>query len=190
MTVTVSVEQAHKERYAKAREALWGKPRKVNIAVEEKRAIEEYQRAQRLEWERKRKIETEWRQQMALHRRKQIVDSLFSSGTSATFLLEDVLSYWSDDASAVKPIRQVKSMSQIARNVLAGFPGITIEDVRGKCRTNDLVAARWAVVREINRQRPDVSNSAIARFVCRDHTSVLYMLGRLKKRRKHKPTAD
>ncbi len=173
MTAAMSVEQ-QRARYAQAREALWGKPRIVNVAVEEKRAIEEHRKMQRQLWEQ--------REEEAKERSQKIAEI---SRFAVTFQVSADLE--SDDSGSIDiyvDTRKVRpTMEQIARNVLAGYPGISMADIRSPCRTREMYAVRKRVVESIHRIRPDKKIAEIARFVNRDHTSLLYLLGRVVKKR-------
>jgi hypothetical protein len=179
MTAVIGVEQ-QRARYAQAREALWGKPRIVNRVVEEKRAVEEYRRAERDRWEREQKQQ----KAMAEQAKREVANiSKFSVSYQATVAFD---TYVNQPFSLhVDTLMLRPTMERIARNVLMGHPGIRFADLRSGSRTRVHVAARKAVAKAIHRMRPDKSFTEIGRFLNRDHTTILALLDRLEcKRRK------
>jgi hypothetical protein len=182
MTAVMGVEQ-QRARYAQAREALWGKPRVINrvvedriAAAEEKLAIEEYRKAERERWEqRQRELSTQ-----STKVEPSILDNIVKSGTSGRFCIENTVSYWCFDAIEPTGVKAVRDMKEIAIGILAGHPGITLENVKGPERRARYVGARKAIATAIREQRPDLSTTQIGRFLNRDHTTVLNLLGRVK----------
>jgi hypothetical protein len=81
-----------------------------------------------------------------------------------------------------------KTMKQIAAEVLTGFPGISLDAVKGKRRLRSIVAARQMVIYEIARQLPGKSYPEIGRFIGKDHTTILHAVQKL--RAIHEQDAD
>lgn len=65
-------------------------------------------------------------------------------------------------------------------------PGITQQRIMGKQRTKSVVLARQDCVRSVSEARPDLSSTELGKIFGVDHTSILYMLGRLDR----KPTIE
>jgi chromosomal replication initiator protein len=60
-------------------------------------------------------------------------------------------------------------------DVLAEFPGVTWDEVRGIRRTKRLIKPRQECMYEVSTQRPDLSFPAIGRiFGGRDHTTIMH----------------
>lgn len=184
MTAVMGVEQ-QRTRYAQAREALWGKPRVINrivedriAAAEEKLAIEEYRKAERERWEqRQRELSTQ-----SPKDEPSLFDKLLGNGTSGRFCIDNTVSYWCFDARYPTGVKAVRDMTEIAIGVLMAHPGITLDNVKGPERRKRYVKARKAIAMAIRDQRPDLSTTQIGRFLNRDHTTVLNLLGRVKQR--------
>lgn len=75
--------------------------------------------------------------------------------------------------------RPVKSMKEIAVEVLWDFPGVTMKDLKGHRRAMSITLPRQLAMYEIKVQRPDLSFPAIGRFFCRDHTTVLHAVRKI-----------
>jgi hypothetical protein len=74
-----------------------------------------------------------------------------------------------------------KTMKQIAMEVLACFPGVTLEEIKGKHRARLLAVPRQLVMYEIARQLPSKSYPEIGRFLGgRDHTTILHAVHKMK----------
>lgn len=68
-----------------------------------------------------------------------------------------------------------KTMNEIAVEVLARHPGVSMAEVKGPRRNRIVVAARMEIAYEIYTQRGDASYPAIGRFLGgRDHTTILH----------------
>lgn len=169
--------------YRAIRERLYGKPKTANVAVEEKIAIEAYRRKQRIEHEQRMEAEKLWREEMARELMQRRVKRVMETGTSASFVVQNAVDFWSDTALYVPGLRLSlrRSMDRIAREVLVEHPGITMDDIRGDRRIHPIVRARKAIAIAIRKYRPDISSPAIGRFLCKEHTAVLYMIGATKK---------
>ena len=77
-----------------------------------------------------------------------------------------------------------KPVAEIVGEVLAGFPGVTWDDVRGIRRTKPLLKPRRECMYEVATQRPDLSLPAIGRiFGGRDHTTILHSVRKVGKTR-------
>ena len=73
-----------------------------------------------------------------------------------------------------------RSMAEITAEVLKAHVGVTLEDVKGKCRKRHIVAARQAAMYFIRKERPSLSFPEIGRFFGgRDHTTVLHAVRKL-----------
>lgn len=67
------------------------------------------------------------------------------------------------------------SVEEIILTVLARFPGVTVEDVKGPRRLRHIVRPRQICIYEVVSQRPDLSYPQIGRmFGGRDHTTCLH----------------
>jgi len=70
---------------------------------------------------------------------------------------------------------------EIIKEVLANFPGVSWEDLKGARRTRDIVYPRQLAMYELYVQRKDLSFPAIGRlFGGRDHTTVLHAVNKIK----------
>jgi len=77
-----------------------------------------------------------------------------------------------------------KPVTEIIDEVLARYPGYTLEDLRGSRRGRDVVAPRQLAMYEVYTQRKDLSLPWIGRFFGgRDHTTVLNAVRRVKAQR-------
>lgn len=80
-----------------------------------------------------------------------------------------------------------------ARNIIALVAlksGLRVDDITGPRRGRELVAARHHAIRLINSHCPHLSLPAIGRIFNRDHTSILFALGRTKRNPKVNPEAS
>ncbi|MDW9528090.1 helix-turn-helix domain-containing protein [Sinorhizobium meliloti] len=75
-----------------------------------------------------------------------------------------------EDTEIVTPRRFMKD---ICLEVLERFPGVTLEDVKGRRRNRYIVAARHACMHAIHCERKDISFPVLGRFFERDHTSCM-----------------
>jgi hypothetical protein len=74
-----------------------------------------------------------------------------------------------------------RAVSEIVAEVLARFPGVTWDEVRGIRRTKPLLKPRKECMYEVSTQRPDLSLPAIGRiFGGRDHTTVLHSVRQIR----------
>lgn len=161
--MTVQSVEKIQARYAQAREALWGKPRQVNLVVEEKRAIEALRRSEQMKWERQQREKERW----AKHRDSIVAGNLTTSGVASARFDGELGSV----GLPAIVISERPSMLDIAKGVLKQYPGVTIEDVRGHDRARNVMLARRHVIAAIRIYRPDLSLPAIGRFVAKDHTT-------------------
>lgn len=60
--------------------------------------------------------------------------------------------------------------------------GLTAFDVVSRCREHRVVAARYEAIRIVHAARPTMSSPQLGRLFNRDHSTVLYALGRTKRR--------
>lgn len=173
--------------YRAIRERLYGRPKVVNIAVEEKRAVERYRQEQSARFEELRMAKQKEEEEIKPEE-VSLWEVLLKHGTKGRFCIGNVIPYWSDDASAPLDLTLLRDMTEIAVFTLANkeFRGISLEQVKGKSRTVPVVAARRAVAVAIRKERPELSTPQIGRFMCKDHTSILNLLGRTKTSRRNK----
>jgi len=172
MTAAMNTEQV-RARYAQAREALWGKPRVINVAAEIKRRLEQQEREARREWERKQEAK---RREAALlkstmDRLQGVCGNAFAVSGTATAQAFSLDEEW---ATPIKVPVIIQSMDEIARRVLKCHPGVTLKDVKGNDRSTPVMLARRHVIAAIRAMRPDLSYPAIGRFVRKDHSSCLH----------------
>ena len=59
--------------------------------------------------------------------------------------------------------------------------GVPVDDIVGPRKTNIIVAARFEAIRLVKSHCPHLSYPAIGRIFHRDHTSILFALGKLRK---------
>ena len=69
-----------------------------------------------------------------------------------------------------------RAISEIVREVLVDFPGITWEEIKGVRRERRLIEPRHRCMAAIYEQRQDFSLPAIGRIFERDHTTVLHAI--------------
>lgn len=87
-----------------------------------------------------------------------------------------------DTVASVKTAK--KPVSQIIDEVLADFPDVSWDEIKGIRRTRHLIAPRQRCMYEIYRQRPDLSFPSIGRiFGGRDHTTVLHAVHKVRAQR-------
>jgi len=71
-------------------------------------------------------------------------------------------------------------MKDICLDVLQDFPGVTLEEVRGRHRNRNIVAARQACMYAIYTERKDISFPRLGHFFGgRDHTTALYSVSKV-----------
>lgn len=164
MTVQ-SVEQAHRARYAQAREALWGKPRHINVIAEEKRPVVApiavpapvKRPAVKLVWVR------QYNDHVIAFRRWQLAQ---------------------ETGKEYVPMTERPDAHTIIMEVLSDFPGVTIDEIKGPRREKRIVRPRQIAIYEVCRQRPDMSYPQIGRlFGNRDHTTCLHAVRKISKER-------
>jgi len=61
----------------------------------------------------------------------------------------------------------------------AARAGVDPGDITGRRRTRKILGARHAAMRRVHETYPHKSSTELARLFNRDHTTVLYVLGRL-----------
>ena len=86
------------------------------------------------------------------------------------------------DAGGAPPTPRATILTLIAEE--AAKAGVAVEEVMGRARRRSIVRARYAAMRAVHRAYPDKSYPELARFFARDHTTVMYALGALKKKPK------
>lgn len=73
-----------------------------------------------------------------------------------------------------------RPMKDICLDVLQDFPGVTLEEVRGRHRNRNIVAARQACMYAIYTERKDISFPRLGHFFGgRDHTTALYSVSKV-----------
>ncbi|WP_164830140.1 helix-turn-helix domain-containing protein [Sinorhizobium meliloti] len=73
-----------------------------------------------------------------------------------------------------------RSMRDICIDVLQGFPGVTLDEVKGPRRSRNIVAARQACMFAVYTERKDASFPMIGRFFGgRDHTTALHAIRKI-----------
>jgi len=78
----------------------------------------------------------------------------------------------------------VKTMKEIAMEVLDDYPGVSLEEVQGPRRTRNFVRPRQMAMYRIIKERPDLSYPMVGRFFGgRDHTTVLHAVRKIEKQR-------
>ena len=73
-----------------------------------------------------------------------------------------------------------KTMKQIAIEVLAAHPGITMDVIKGERRDRAAVDARHMIVYQIKRQQPERSFPEIGRFIGKDHSVAVHANNKMK----------
>lgn len=169
MTVA-SFEAATVRRYAQAREALWGKPRQVNVRAHLDRVAEPKRIAPPPlppAPKAKPKVKFIWVRQYNDHviafRRWQLAE---------------------EQGKEYVPLTERPDVNAIIMEVLSGFPGVTIDDIKGPRRTKLFARPRQLAIYEVSRQRPDMSFPQIGRlFGGRDHTTCLHAVKKIEAER-------
>jgi hypothetical protein len=70
--------------------------------------------------------------------------------------------------------KTARSMEEIARDVLALYPGVTLKQIHSPSRVRIIVIPLHHVVYAIRQERPDISYPSIGRWMgSRDHTTIL-----------------
>lgn len=69
-----------------------------------------------------------------------------------------------------------RSIREICREVLADYPGVTIEDVVGVRRKRELIKPRHACMAAVYVERKDLSLPMMGKWFHRDHTTILAAL--------------
>lgn len=87
-----------------------------------------------------------------------------------------------DTESAVSETKSPrKPVMQIIEEILADYPDVSWEEVKGVRRTRHLIGPRQRLMYEIYKQRPDLSFPSIGRiFGGRDHTTVLHAVHKVR----------
>ncbi|MDX0227167.1 helix-turn-helix domain-containing protein [Sinorhizobium meliloti] len=77
-----------------------------------------------------------------------------------------------------------RPMKEICLEVLQDFPGVTFDEVRGRHRSRNIVAARQACMYAIYMERKDVSFPRLGHFFGgRDHTTALHSVRKVEAQR-------
>ena len=74
----------------------------------------------------------------------------------------------------------VLTRREIIKIVADGY-GISPEELYGKSRKREIVRARYAAIRAMYILQPNITSTDVGRSICRDHSTVLKALGKLKK---------
>lgn len=83
-----------------------------------------------------------------------------------------------DYRSIVRGMGDMPPVKAVIEAVCASH-GLAVEDVVGRRKFKILADARIDAIRMVAEVRPDLSSSQIGRFFGRDHTTILYVLGRV-----------
>jgi hypothetical protein len=163
----------HREHQAVKARLLIPTGRRINALIEEKKRIEDYRRQEREQWE----MQQRSRVNELSKKQVEIAAKLYRRGTKASFSVGNTVAYWCFGVQEALGLKQVRGMHEIANEVLLDFPEFSLEDMRGPTRHTAIVNARRAVVFAIRHQCPQLSLPAIGRFMNRDHTSIMNLLG-------------
>lgn len=149
-------------RYVRAREALWGKPRKVNLLIEPPKP-EPVVLPPKVKVEEKPKTKLVWVRQYNEHiiayRRWQLAE---------------------EQGKEYMPMMERPDANAIIMAVLADFPDVTIDEIKGPRRQRRLIRPRQIAMYEVCRQRPDMSYPQVGRiFGGRDHTTCLHAVSKI-----------
>lgn len=172
MNAVTSFEQAQKIHYAEVRRRLFGKPKRPASVVEETPAVEVApMKAKQLPlWEYQ---PIQFDQHVIAFRHWQLaMQQIMRFSTTTNVHLN------ASDFIIPEPKKAVKD---IVDEVLNEHPGWSWEDIKSKRRNRALVAVRHACMKEVHRQRPDLSFPQLGRIFNRDHSSLLHAVGRLKR---------
>lgn len=72
------------------------------------------------------------------------------------------------------PAECIRTMDQIAREILKAYPGVSLADIKGSRKTANIYWPRHHIVHSILAERPDISSTMLGRWMGgRDHTSIL-----------------
>lgn len=80
------------------------------------------------------------------------------------------------DEDEIGEMHERKSVKDICLEVLADYPGVTMQDIISVHRSKSLVEPRRRCHYEVYKQRPDLSSVKIGRFMRRDHSSILHSI--------------
>lgn len=163
------------QHYSAVKQRLFGKPEVVNVAWLEKRERERAEQAEIERQEKARQVEEENR------RRIEAAGAmpLYALGLPLSDFSTEITIFVSEIGYGKPEIR--KPTLQIIREVLQAFPGVSVDDIKGSRRTDNIVKPRQLAMYEVYRQRPDMSYPAIARIFNRDHTTVMHAVKKIEK---------
>ena len=172
MNAVTSIEQAQKIHYAEVRRRLYGVQKRPAPVIEVKPVIEVApMKAKQLPiWEYQ---PIQFDQHVIAFRHWQLAMQQimrFSTNTNVHLNPSDFI--------IPEPKKAIKD---IVDEVLKEYPGWSWEDIKSKRRNRKLVVARHSCMKEVHKQRPDLSFPQIGRIFNRDHTSILHAVGRLRK---------
>lgn len=88
---------------------------------------------------------------------------------------------------SVSPKRKVR---EIVQDVLDNYPDVTWEEIISPRRIRSLIHPRHECMRAVFKERPDMSFPQIGRIFRRDHTSVMWAVGKIRKPPKHYRTGE
>jgi len=162
-------------KYTEVRARIWPENRPVNVAVETRLAVEKYRREALQKWE------ADAAKAISNERARRLIHGSFSTQGVAQvqpFVLSEAGTYEAGDISGIIVYNPKKTMSRIAKKILRKYPNITMADIRGDVRTKMMVKARRHVIAAIKALRPDLSYTAIGKFVNKDHTTCIYAVER------------
>jgi chromosomal replication initiation ATPase DnaA len=171
-TMTEAERQARD--YAQVRARLFPKGKIVNIhntAILAQKKAERRKRIERQRWK-ELKQETEARRRLK------------PFGLDLETFSELYVDIAQEEQQVAATVDAKMPMAMIAKSVMFHYPEYTLEEIQGPGRSRQLVKIRYEIIRSIGRLRPDLSTVQIGRFINRDHSTVVFALGR----RERKPT--
>lgn len=83
-----------------------------------------------------------------------------------------------DDDGVIRPLVDPYS---IIERVLNFYPGVSLDVILSRRCREDIVDARFACMFAVHRERPDLSYPQLGKIFNRNHSSVMYLLGKLGK---------
>lgn len=170
MTTAVMSEAQLRTHYAGIKARLYGKPRPANTNRKPEPVVEiechepqrpKYRLVMAPQW---KLAPTQFNYHVVLYRQHLLAVERAS--------IEDDYSVAPD-----KP-----SMTDIANEVLQDFPGVTMAELKGIHRKENIVRARQMAIYQIRTRRPDLSYPVIGRFFGgRDHTTCIHAVQKIER---------
>jgi hypothetical protein len=151
--VSISYEETLKAKARDVRRRLFGKPKVVNITQEQP---------------------PEQPQVLLLTHSQPAFEMPPRFNTSKRYTLTWEGDHWIE-------VTFDRNMTQIAIDVLRGFPNVTLSEIKGAHRTRNIVFPRHLTTYMIHLERPDISYPRLGKFMGgRDHTSILFAVEKIK----------